>query len=300
MREVFVMAIRQLVVFNIDDEEFGIDINFVNSIEKPLEIFKIPNVPAFIEGLINLRGKVHTVINLRKRLNLPTREFDESTKIIIVNANSSIVGFIVDEVKKIIRVDDDTIEGAPPVISSLKEKFISGVAKIDGRVIIILDPSGIITIEENDLIQEPVEEHVEAPAEESAEASVDKPAEEPEEETTGEPTGEPVVEIAKESAEEPANEPTEEPAVEVTEEPAEEPADEPTKEPGVEMAEEPAEEPADDEPTEEPAVEMAVEPAEEPADEPTEEPADELAEKPAEESLKNRHKNRRKNRRKNK
>ncbi|HHW49342.1 MAG TPA: chemotaxis protein CheW [Clostridiaceae bacterium] len=163
------MASRQLVIFNIGNEEFGIDINFVNSIEKPIEVFKIPNTPDFIEGLINLRGKVHTVINLRKRFNMPTREFDDSTKIIIVNANSSVVGFIVDEVKEIIHVDDENIENTPSVISDLKEKFISGVAKINGRIIIILNPGAVISIEEDDLVQDEAKESTKEPIEEPAE-----------------------------------------------------------------------------------------------------------------------------------
>jgi len=158
------MASRQLVIFGINNEEFGIDISCVNSIEKPLEIFKIPNAPDFIEGLINLRGKVHTVINLRKRFNMPVREFDESTKIIIVNADSSVVGFIVDEVKEIIHVNDENIENTPSVISDLKEKFINGVAKIDGRVIIILNPVTVISIEDDD----PIPDNAEKPAEEPA------------------------------------------------------------------------------------------------------------------------------------
>ena len=138
------MASRQLVIFNVGDEEFGVDISYVNSIERPLKIFKIPNVPEYIEGLINLRGKVYSVINLRKRFNLPLKEFDDFTKIIMVSVKSTIVGFIVDAVSEIIKVDDADIEDASTVLNGNREKFVNGVAKVNERVIMLLDLNSVI------------------------------------------------------------------------------------------------------------------------------------------------------------
>jgi purine-binding chemotaxis protein CheW len=143
-----IMASRQLVIFNINDESFGVEITQVKEIIKPMDIFKVPNTPDFIEGLINLRGKVHTVFNLRKRFNLPSKALDDSTKIIIVNVNSMMVGFIVDEVNEIVRIEDESIENAPKVITSLNRKYISGVAKIGERIILLLDLSLVLTVEE--------------------------------------------------------------------------------------------------------------------------------------------------------
>ena len=133
------MATRQLVVFSVNNEEFGIDIEQVNIIERSLEIFKIPNTPEYIEGLVNLRGKVHTVFNLRKRFNMPAKDFDENTKIIMANTGDAIIGLIVDEVKEIVRVDDKDIESAPKVLQDLKRKYITGVAKVEERIIMLLD-----------------------------------------------------------------------------------------------------------------------------------------------------------------
>jgi purine-binding chemotaxis protein CheW len=133
------MAIRQLVVFSVNNEEFGIDIEQVNIIERSLEIFKIPNTPEYIEGLVNLRGKVHTVFNLRKRFNMPAKDFDENTKIIMANIGGAIVGLIVDEVKEIVRVEDKDTESAPKVLENLDRRYINGVAKVGERIIMLLD-----------------------------------------------------------------------------------------------------------------------------------------------------------------
>ena len=138
------MASHQLVIFNVGDEEFGVDISYVNSIERPLKIFKIPNVPEYIEGLINLRGKVCSVINLRKRFNLPIKEFDDYTKIIMVAVNSTIVGFIVDAVSEIINIEDADMEDTSSILDGNSKRFINGVAKVDNRVIMLLDLKTVI------------------------------------------------------------------------------------------------------------------------------------------------------------
>ncbi len=133
------MADKQFVVFAIDKEEFAIDINRVNIIERPLEIFKIPNTPDFIEGVINLRGKVLPLLSLRKRFNLKEKEWDDNTRFIIVNVNSSAIGFIVDQVNRILSIDEESIEAIPQALDSLQKKFVSATAKVSDRIIMILD-----------------------------------------------------------------------------------------------------------------------------------------------------------------
>lgn len=145
------MSARQLVVFTINGEEFGIDIDRINSIEKMLEIFKIPNTPEYIEGLVNLRGKVHTVFNLRKRFKLPCPQFDENTKTIMANTSASIVGIIVDEVKEIVKVEENDFENTPQALSNLSERFLDGIAKIESRVIMLLDLEKVLSVDENKL-----------------------------------------------------------------------------------------------------------------------------------------------------
>lgn len=142
------MAIRQLVVFSINNEEFGVDVSQVNIIERRMDIFKVPNTPEFVEGLVNLRGKVYTVFNMRKRFGLPAKDFDDNTKIIMVNTGSAIVGLIVDGVNEIIKVEDQDIEAAPAVLEDMKRKFLNSIAKVDNRIIMLLNLETILTMEE--------------------------------------------------------------------------------------------------------------------------------------------------------
>ncbi len=144
------MAGRQLVIFNINDESFGVEIEQVSSIEKPMEIFKIPNTPEYIEGLINLRGKVYTVFNLRKKFGYPSKEFDDNTKIVIVNLNSIMAGFIVDEVNEILTFEDSDIESTPQSIKDLNRKYLNGIAKKGEKIVFILDVSQILSVSEEE------------------------------------------------------------------------------------------------------------------------------------------------------
>jgi len=144
------MAIKQVVVLVINNEEFGIDIEHVNIIERTMEIYKIPNTPDYIEGLVNLRGKVHTVLNLRKRFGMPAKEVDDNTKIIMVDTGTAVVGFIVDEVREIVKIDDKDMESAPNVLKDLKKSYITGVAKLEQRMIMLLDPADVLQLPEQE------------------------------------------------------------------------------------------------------------------------------------------------------
>ncbi len=128
----------QLVLFKVNNEVFAISINHVNIIEKVSEIYKVPDTPVYIEGLINLRGKVHTVFNLRKKFGYQPIDFDDNTRIIILN-HESMVGLLVDEVCEIFSAEDSSIKPAPDLISGLSGKFFSGVVERDGKIVLILD-----------------------------------------------------------------------------------------------------------------------------------------------------------------
>lgn len=141
------MAIRQFISFNVDNKHYGIDINQVDSIVTPMEIFKVPNIPDFIEGLINLRDKVYALISLRKRFGLTDKEADENTKYIIVNADSSSAGLVIDEVSKIIHVDEEKIDSAPETLSEINNKYVAAVADSGNEKILLLDVNGIVSPE---------------------------------------------------------------------------------------------------------------------------------------------------------
>lgn len=135
----------QLVLFKVNDEVFAISINNVNIIEKVSDIYKVPDTPVHIEGLINLRGKVHTVFNLRKKFGYQPIELDENTRIIILN-HTSMVGLLVDEVFEIFNADDLDIKPAPELISGLSGKFFSGVVERDGKIVLILDLEKLLEV----------------------------------------------------------------------------------------------------------------------------------------------------------
>ncbi|MGE5474101.1 MAG: chemotaxis protein CheW [Ignavibacteriales bacterium] len=138
------MATKQYVVFGIEDESFALDIEKVKEIIKPIEIAHVPNVPEFIEGMINMRGKVHAVINIRSKFKIPKKEFDEGTKIILVNMNSMLAGIIVDGVSEIVRVDDQDIGETPEIITKASPEYIKGVIKKDEKMLIVLDIDRVI------------------------------------------------------------------------------------------------------------------------------------------------------------
>lgn len=142
------MSIRQFVIFTINEEEFGLDIENISSIERMPEIFKIPNAPGYIEGLSNLRGKVYTIFNIRKRFSMPCPEFDENTKVIIVNTSAAEIGVIVDEVREIVKLDESAFESPPKALSNLKDRFLSCTAKLGDRLILMLDLEKVLTEED--------------------------------------------------------------------------------------------------------------------------------------------------------
>ena len=140
------MASQQFVVFDINGENFGVEILKVKEITTPMEIFKVPNAPDFIEGLINLRGRVHTVFNLRKRFYMPSRDFDDNTKIIIVHNQTGAVGIIVDEVHEITTVYDEDMESTPDTLAGLDQKYIKSIVKKDNRIIMILNLDQLVSL----------------------------------------------------------------------------------------------------------------------------------------------------------
>jgi len=138
----------QLVSFNIGSEEFGVDILKVQEINRMVEITKVPQAPHYVEGVINLRGKVIPVIDLRKRFNLEVKEHDKDTRIVVVDINNNIMGMIVDAVSEVLRLPADTIEPPPELVTGVNSEYIKAVAKLEDRLLIFLDLSKVIDAEE--------------------------------------------------------------------------------------------------------------------------------------------------------
>ncbi len=137
--------ILQLVTFKLSSEEFGVDILKVQEIIKMMNVTKIPNAPVFIEGVINLRGKIIPIVDLRKRLGFKDREYDKSTRIIVVELDGLVLGFIVDSVSEVLRIPENTIEPPPSMVAGIESEYIEGVGKLDDRLLILLELKKIFT-----------------------------------------------------------------------------------------------------------------------------------------------------------
>jgi purine-binding chemotaxis protein CheW len=129
----------QLVTFNLDNEEFGIDILNVQEINRMTDITKIPNAPYYVEGAINLRGNTIPIIDLRKKLGFDATSTDPSARIVVVELKKAVLGFIVDSVSSVLRIPIDTIEQPPSVVSNMESHYMKGVGKLEDRLIILLD-----------------------------------------------------------------------------------------------------------------------------------------------------------------
>ena len=142
--------IIQLVSFNCGSEEFGIDILKVQEINKSLKITKVPNAPSFIEGVINLRGKVIPVVCLRRKLGLEDKEADKDTRIIVVEISERTIGFIVDSVNEVLRIPKVITETPPDLVLGIDSKYITSIAKLEDRLLILLDIDKVLSTEEYD------------------------------------------------------------------------------------------------------------------------------------------------------
>ena len=139
----------QLVVFKIGEEEFGVEINQVREIVKLVSITRMPRAPVFIEGVVNLRGQIITVIDLAKRLDLPSTGKTEATRIMVVEVGEDTVGMIVDSVSEVLRLSKDDIEDTPALIDTeVHEKYLRGVGKSEDRLLILLDLNEVLSTEE--------------------------------------------------------------------------------------------------------------------------------------------------------
>jgi purine-binding chemotaxis protein CheW len=131
--------IIQLVGFRLDNEDYAIAITKIQEIILMKPITRIPQVPDFIEGLINLRGSVIPIINLRKRFGLPVRSVDDETRTIVVNIHDKTVGCIVDAVTQVMRINRDQIQQPPLSVLAIAHQYIAGLARLEDRLLIVLD-----------------------------------------------------------------------------------------------------------------------------------------------------------------
>ena len=133
--------VMKTIVFQLLDKEYAIEVDVVQSIEKLLlmTITRIPGVPAYVKGVVNLRGMVTPIVDLRNRFDLPEMEYNDNTRIIIVNLENFDVGLIVDDANDVIDIPSNALESQPEVVGSIESEFVAGVAKIDKRLLVMLN-----------------------------------------------------------------------------------------------------------------------------------------------------------------
>ena len=144
----------QLVIFRLGVEEYGVPITQVREINLLSKTTKIPNSPAFLEGVINLRGQIIPVVDLKKRFSIDHTEYSKDARIMIVEVNESVIGVIVDEVLEVLRLPAGSIEPPPPVIAGITAAYLDGVGKLDDRLFILLNMDKVLTVSEQEELEQ--------------------------------------------------------------------------------------------------------------------------------------------------
>lgn len=132
-------GVRQLVVFELANEVYGINIGTVREIIRMQTVTYVPDSPDFVEGVINLRGRVIPVVDLRKRFGLPVTEATNESRVLVVDISGDDIGVIVDAVTEVQRISEDSIEPTTTLVTTENSYYIEGIAKVDDQLLILLD-----------------------------------------------------------------------------------------------------------------------------------------------------------------
>jgi purine-binding chemotaxis protein CheW len=142
----------QLVSFHLDNEEYGLEVLKVREIIRMVNITHMPNTPHYVEGIINLRGKVIPIISMRKRFGLMDIEINQQTRVIIMDVAGEMLGFTVDAVSEVIRVSSSEVQPAPSVASGgIGQEYIAGVINHGERLLVLLNLDLMFSSEEKEL-----------------------------------------------------------------------------------------------------------------------------------------------------
>jgi purine-binding chemotaxis protein CheW len=142
----------QIVVFALGEERYGLEISTVYEIIRQQPITAVPQAPASVEGVINLRGRIIPVVDLRDRFGLPASAASNSSRVVVCDANGLRVGLIVDGVSEVLMVPEDAVEQTPEIAVGTNTEYVRGVAKLDDQMIILLDLVHLFTASETGAI----------------------------------------------------------------------------------------------------------------------------------------------------
>ena len=143
---------EQVVVFSLAEELYGLDISRVQGIIKMPEVTRVPRAAEFVEGVINLRGEIVPIIDLRKRFGLRQQENGVDTRIINVEMGDHLVGLIVDAVEEVLNIPSDVIEPPPDLVTTVDSAYLRGIAKLEERLVILLDLDRVLSTAEQQAI----------------------------------------------------------------------------------------------------------------------------------------------------
>ena len=134
----------KLIVFQLKDEEYAIEVEYVQTIERMQPVTRIPRTYPFITGVMNLRGVITPIINLRKRFGIEEKEFDDATRILVISKDGMEFGFIVDGANDVVDIPEEKIEPTPEVIGGVEAEYLRGVVKLDNRLFTLLNLEKVI------------------------------------------------------------------------------------------------------------------------------------------------------------
>lgn len=143
-----ISTVQKVIVFRLKDEEYALSVDQIGGIEKLESITRVPQTADFVKGVINLRGVVTPIIDLRTRFGIEETEHTESTRIIIVYFDGIEVGLIVDAANDVIDIPLDAIEPTPEVVGAIHVDYIEGIAKLEKRLLILLDLEKVLKTED--------------------------------------------------------------------------------------------------------------------------------------------------------
>jgi purine-binding chemotaxis protein CheW len=145
--------LTQLVTFNLDNEEYGVAVLRVREIIRMPVITRVPNTPTYVQGVINLRGKVIPIISLRNRFSLMEAEYNNRTRIMVMDVEGELMGFVVDAVSEVIRISASEIQPSPSMVSgAIEQECIAGVINHGERLLVVLELERMFSHEEKQLL----------------------------------------------------------------------------------------------------------------------------------------------------
>lgn len=141
--------IKEFVTFKLNQEHYGIDINNVENIEKVLPITRVPYSSQYVKGVVNLRGIIVPVVDLRSRFGLEAKLATDESRIIIINLEDMKIGMLVDSSSEVLQISEDDIDASPNVKKDINNEFIKNIGKKNGRIIMLIDLFKVLNIEQH-------------------------------------------------------------------------------------------------------------------------------------------------------